>query len=167
MYFSDTLPPIYWLCVPSINQLSKEGSGLMYWNQWTRKFLHQPASAGDVSSSQSFMMRFSDLLLVLLNGGAGFSLTGPAGVTGAVLQTASWGAGLCRFLLLCLGCLRTSLTGLFPIAISPEITWPRPANSCPAQPSCPTQSVHSIHVMVASLFNKRQITRDKFTVTRI
>ena len=50
------------------------------------------------------------------------------------------------------------------MAISPEVTWPGLANSCPAQPSCPTKRVHSVYLMLAFLFNKWQRTNDKMTV---
>ena len=50
--------------------------------------------------------------------------------------------------------------------ISPEVTWPGPANSCPAQNSWPgpvhTYTLHRL----TTLFTKRQRARGKIPVTR-
>ena len=55
----------------------------------------------------------------------------------------------------CLGCLRTSLIGPFPLGNWSEVTWPGPANSSTAQPSCPNTEVRQFTWHVGLSFQQK------------
>ena len=71
----------------------------------------------------------------------------------------------CWFLQWCLGFLRTSLIGSFPMTISPEFMRPGPPNRCQAQPSCPTQRVHSVHCTCHVVLSLKQEKKSQGQMT--